>query len=243
MKFKALTVFLALITASCSYLGQYVPQVTLQTSPDNVISGRNLIITNSTGYYGELEINCRVIGVVNPGDTFFANWNYDWNDSQSAVTLTFWKTADKKGFVGAAGRQFYNTIGRNNWVVKTPDIITPDGRTPSYRQIKNAGGQSFSFSFPRIIWHPTTVIQIVNDTKYKGTVVLNGSRRAVFETGDVYCANLENNSIFIDQYTPINITLLFDLGGKIGTYQNTAYTYSNQEYAFQAVVSAPQISY
>ncbi len=216
----------------------YAPKVTLQTSLSNVVYNRNLAITNATGYYAELEINCRTVGVIDPGDTFYSSWPYDWEDSQAAATLTFWKTADKNGYVGAASRQFYNSSGGNAWVINSDQIATPQGHSPPNRRFKAANPKTYSFDFPRIIWHSTTLIQIVNNTPYKAEINLNGQRRDFFGKGDTYCAQLEQTGLFVGQCSQISIVVLFANGG---TYVDVASSCSDQEQARAIVISKPQI--
>ncbi|MCL5733264.1 MAG: hypothetical protein M1334_01190 [Patescibacteria group bacterium] len=239
MKLKLLIMLLALpIVASCASLSAYMPQVTLQTSLSDTIYNRNLTITNATGYFAELEINCQTIGIIAPNDTFYASWLYDFSDGQAAITLTFWKTPNKTGYVGAASNQFYNYSAGNAWTIKNSDIITPDGYSPKTRRIKTASPESYSFNFPRIIWHSTTLIQMVNNTPYPATVNLNGQSRAVLNKGDTYCAQLTQTGLFSDNYQQISIAVIFPNG----TYSDVAYSYPDQEQVKATVISKPQIS-
>lgn len=239
MKIRFLIMLLVLpATASCAYLSAYAPQVTLETSLNNTIYSRNLVITNSTGYYAELTVNCQTIGVIAPNDTFYSEWLYDFSDGQAAVTLTFWKTSRKTGYIGAAGNQYYNSNGENVWIIKNSDIVTPDGYSPKIRRANTALPKSYSFSFPRIIWHSTTLVQIVNNTPYSATVELNGQERAVFGKGDTYCAELTQTGVFADNYQQISIVVVFPNGA----YNDSAYSSPNQEQAKAVVISKPQIS-
>jgi hypothetical protein len=239
MKFKILLMFLALPIASCAYLISYTPQVTLQTNLSDVIHSRNLVITNATGYYAELTVNCQVIGVMKPGDTFYSkNLLYDFTDGQAAVTLTFWKSADKHGFIGAAGQSFYNNASGNVWIIHSDDIVSK-GNYSSSRRFKAINPGTYEFSFPRIIWHSTTLIQIVNDTPHRGIISLNGQRRKAIDEGDTYCAQITQSGVFANEYDPINIVILFSNGK---TYNDTAYSYPNQEQVKAIVITNYKLS-
>jgi hypothetical protein len=214
MKKVILIVFLIFLCGGCAARKAkiFLPQVTSPAAERAGLAfqGTPFQILNGAPFFCQLVAGGKNLGLVGPGDLVFDQRHlHNLWAQYIPVAAVCYRDATLTDYVGAAGRIM--TLGQNipaEWVIRSSDIQTPDGRpvptpipsaaSPTSRRIKLLR-ESLS----------VVGIQIINNAAADVKIFINGKPIAVLGTGGVYHTSAE----IVGNYSrPLIITITMGTG-------------------------------
>jgi len=235
--FFILTLFLLCGGCAARKAKIFLPQISSPAAERAGITfyGVPFQISNSTFLFCQIIAGGKDLGVLNPGELIYdlRHWHNLYVQYVPVAAICY-RNPELTQYVGTAGRVL--TLGANipaEWVIRTGEIRTPDGRPASMSVQTTATTltRSRKIELPRETLS-TVGIQVVNNTTEDARVFLNGVFRRTISPAGVYYIPAE----VIGNYArPLIITITTGAGC---AYTETVWAQKYNQWARQIIFDA-----
>jgi hypothetical protein len=190
-------------------------------------SGHNVVVANNTPFFCRLFAGGKELGTLGPGSLAFDQrvWQNMPYQQIPIAALCFWDE-NLSSYAGAAGQIIalygYGYNQAVQWVIRTYDVKSPDGKVFSDLPSPRGIVQSRKVRLPREWWNATLGLQVVNNTRFTARIFINGVSAGAIDTSGIAHYTAKNLSPYYGRQA--NLTVIFENNGEVvGTYSETLY--------------------
>ena len=206
--------------------------------------GHDMVVVNGTPFFAEITVYGTTVALLGPGDVAYDDRHFEPLTPQVPIVARFYRSYDGDGYLGVATNMFTISSGIENaqsWTIRASEIRTPDGTylDPTTYPAPDTEIKSAKKAFPRKAWNATSVVQLVNNTRFDARVLVDGRDKLTLHPGGLGILTAENLTV---RGLNATIQLVFTDRGRLeGAWETQYFIPSEGVIALQFIVSSYDI--
>ena len=209
--------------------------------------GHDMVVVNGTPFFAEITVYETTVAVLGPGDVAYDDRHFEPLTPQVPIVARFYRVYDGEtlsSYMGVATNMFTISSGVENaqsWIIRASEIRALDGiyLDATTYPAPNTEIKSAKKAFPRKAWNATSVVQLVNNTRFDARVLVDGRDKLTLHPGDLGILTAKNLAV---RGLNATIQLVFTDRGRLeGTWETQYFIPSEGVIALQFIVSSYDI--